>query len=487
MKMVRRWLQWFQELTLRGKLVAAFVVWGALALGVTAGYLAVRFGALAAVLGPSQATHVREILGEMAWLVLGLLLATVVFGISVSRSILHPLSALARAVREVKPGASHLPLPPVLTREGDLWELTQAFDHMAYALSERDAQLQLTLRERERQIAELAAISRFAEGCAQFRDGAELYQHLTSHMAQAVDAEVCFILLYEKGSNEMVAQAPGYGMTDEVVATIRYQVTPEIRAVWDFKTQGPLLCNDPQSDQRLVQSLIRPLGFYNLVLVPFYFQGRVTGLIVVANKPKWLTHEDGRLLSVFANHTSLAVANLRFYREIQQLAIRDGLTGLYNYRYCRAQIDRAVQQARRYNAPLSLLLLDIDNFKTYNDSYGHLKGDLILKEIAGLLTAHTRGADLVARYGGEEFVIVLPEIAAEQAHSVADKIRQVIEEHPFALEAGELPQTLTISVGVASSDGTCSADAIIQRADEALYRAKESGKNRVVGSTASSS
>jgi diguanylate cyclase (GGDEF)-like protein len=293
-------------------------------------------------------------------------------------------------------------------------------------------------------------------------------------------------LLYEKGSNEMVAQAPGYGIADVVVTTIRYQVTPEIRAVWDFKFQGALLCNDPQSDPRLVQELIRPLGFYNLVVVPFYFQGRVTGLIVVANKPKWLTHEDGRLLSVFANHTSIAVANLRFYQEIQQLAIRDGLTGLYNYRYFRAQIDRTVQLARRYNSPLSLLLLDIDHFKTYNDSYGYLKGDLILKEIAGLLTAHTRSADLVARYGGEEFVILLPEIGSEQAHSVADKIRQVVEEHPFALEAGELPQTLTVSVGVASSDGTWSADAIIQRADEALYRAKEAGKNRVVGSSASS-
>lgn len=485
--MLRRGLQWFRGMTLRGKLVAAFVVWGVLVLGVTAGYLAVRFEALTAVLGPSRVTHIRGILGEMVWLALGLLLATAVFGVYVSRFILWPLSALARAVREIKPGASHVPLPPVLTREGDLWELTQAFDHMAYALSERDAQLQLTLRERERQIAELAAISRFAEGCAQFRDGMELYQHLTSQMARAVGAEVCFILLYEKGSNEMVAQAPGYGMADAVVTTVRYQVTPEIRAIWDFKTQGALLCNDPQSDPRLVQELISPLGFYNLVVVPFYFQGRVTGLIVVANKPKWLTHEDSRLLWVFANHTSIAVANLRFYQEIQQLAIRDGLTGLYNHRYFRAQIDRAAQHAHRYHSPLSLLLLDIDNFKTYNDSYGHLKGDLILKEIAGLLTAHTRSADLVARYGGEEFVVVLPEIGPEQAHSVADKIRQVVEEHPFALEAGELPQTLTVSVGVASSDGTWSADAIIQRADEALYRAKEAGKNRVVGSTASSS
>jgi diguanylate cyclase (GGDEF)-like protein len=244
------------------------------------------------------------------------------------------------------------------------------------------------------------------------------------------------------------------------------------------------LCNDPQSDQRIVRELIRLLGFYNLIVVPFYFQGRVTGLIVVANKPRWLTHEDARLLSVFANHTSIAITNLSFYQEIQQLAVRDGLTGLHNYRYFRQQIDRIVQQARRYGSPLSMLMIDLDNFKTYNDSYGHLRGDMILKEIAALLLAHTRASDLVARYGGEEFAVLLPETGEEHAHSVGEKIRQVIEEHPFALAAGELPKSLTISVGVASSSAEPSADSLIQKADVALYRAKEAGKNRVVISEA---
>ena len=484
--MDRRWLRWFREMPVRHRLIAAFVAWAVLVLGVAAAYVAIRLQAITVGLTPARLTQLEDIFSGFLWLALGLSLATLAFGVYVSRSILRPVSALARAVREVRPGAAHLPLPPVLARESDLWELTQAFDHMAHALGERDAQLQQTLRDRERQIDELAAISRFAEGCAQFQNGEELYRHLTRQMAGAVAAEVCFILLYEKGANEMVPQVPGHGLADEVVASIRYAVTPEIRSAWDFKAQGALLCNDPQSDQRIVQELIKPLGLYNLVVVPFYFQGRVTGVIVVANKPRWLTHEDSRLLSVFASHTSIAVANLRLYQEIQQLATRDGLTGLYNYRYFRAQIERSAQQARRYGFPLSLLLLDIDDFKTYNDTYGHLKGDLILKEIAGLLIAHTRGADLVARYGGEEFVILLPEIGHQQACAVGEKIRQVIEEHPFALDNGELPKHLTVSGGVASSDGA-SVDGLIQRADEALYRAKEAGKNRVAASAAPSS
>ncbi len=482
--MVRKGIVRLRELTLRSKLVAAFATWTIFVLLLTSGYVIVRFGALTEGLSPARLMQSQDVLGAMLWLAGALSVATLIFSVVVARAILHPVSALARAVREVKPGASHIPLPPVVTRDRDLWEVTQAFDQMAYALSEREAALQQTLRDRERQLYELAMIARFVEGCAQFRDGDELYRHLTSHIAQAAHAEVCFILLYDQASNRMVAQTPGYGIGPEQVATVTYQVTPDIRAAWDFKTQGALLCNDPQSDQRIVRELIRPLGFYNLIAVPFFYQRRVTGLIVVANKPRWLTHEDARLLSVFANHASIAVANLSFYQEIQQLAVRDGLTGLYNYRYFRQQIERIVQHAKRYGSPLSMLMIDLDNFKTYNDSYGHLKGDLILKEVAALLLAHTRASDLVARYGGEEFAVLLPETSEEHAHSVGEKIRQVIEEHPFALTAGESPKSLTISVGIASSSGDTSADVLIQRADEALYRAKEAGKNRVVMSKA---
>jgi diguanylate cyclase (GGDEF)-like protein len=474
-------------MTLRSKLIAAFAGWTCFVLVVTAGYVVARFGALTDVLASFGQMQPREALNDFVWLAGVLALATMVFVWVVSRDILRPIAALASAVRGMKPGSSHIPLPPLVTRDHDLWELTQAFDQMSFALAEREATVQQALRDRDRQLHELAAIADFVEGCARFQDGDELYRHLTTHIAEAVGAEVCFVVRHDKTSNEMAAQAPGYGVGDAELASVRYAVTPEIRSAWDFKAQGVLLCNDPQSDQRILRDLIRPLGLYNLVAAPFYFQGRVSGLIVAGNKPKWVTHEDGRLLSVFANHAAMAIANLSFYQEIQQLAIRDGLTGLHNYRYFRQQIGHRVQHARRYESPLSLLMIDLDNFKRYNDTYGHLKGDQILKEVAALLLAYTRSADLVARYGGEEFVILLPESGEDQAHNVAEKIRQVVEAHPFTLEAGELPQSLTISVGVASSIGEWSADSLIQTADDALYRAKASGKNRVVTSNASSS
>ncbi|MFZ5862646.1 MAG: diguanylate cyclase [Nitrospirota bacterium] len=485
--MLRRWVNRLNEMTLRNKLIAAFAGWTCFVLLVTAGYVVARFGALTDVLAAFGQMQPRAALNAVMWLAGVLALATVAFAWVVSRHILRPIAALASAVRNITPGSSHIPLPPVVTRDRDLWEVTQAFDHMSFALAEREAVMQQALRDRDRQLHELTVIGRFGEGCARFQEADELYRHLTTHIAEALGAEICFVLRYDKSSHDMVAQVPGYGVRDDHLAAVRYRVTPEIRAAWDFKGQGVLVSNDPQSDPRIIHELTRAFGFYNMAAVPLYFQGRVSGLIVAANKPKWVTHEDGRLLSVLANHAAMAIANLGFYQEIQQLAIRDGLTGLHNYRYFRQQLARSVQHARRYESPVSLLMIDLDNFKRYNDTYGHLKGDQILREIAALLLAYTRSADLVARYGGEEFVILLPEIDQRQAHNVGEKIRQVVEAHPFTLTAGELPQSLTISIGIASSLGEWSAETLIQTADDALYRAKASGKNRVVTSDAASS
>jgi methyl-accepting chemotaxis protein len=165
-RVVRR----LREMTLRSKLVTAFAAWTILVLALTAGYVVLRFGALTAGLSPARLIQSQEALSALWWLAVALAAATVIFAVVVTRAILHPITALARAVRAVKPGAAHVPLPPVVTRDRDLWELTQAFDQMAYALAERDASLQHALRERERQLNELAMIARFVEGCAQFQD-----------------------------------------------------------------------------------------------------------------------------------------------------------------------------------------------------------------------------------------------------------------------------------------------------------------------------
>lgn len=166
---------------------------------------------------------------------------------------------------------------------------------------------------------------------------------------------------------------------------------------------------------------------------------------------------------------------------LQRLAITDGLTGLYNYRYFWEQLYQEVNRAKRHNLRVSLLMLDIDFFKHYNDTHGHPAGDDVLVTIAKLLKDNIRNIDIPARYGGEEFSIILVETDKQAAHFVAEKIRALIEEYPFQYEDGQPNARLTVSIGVSTypEDGD-SAEALINKADQRLYRAKQEGKNKVI-------
>lgn len=329
---------------------------------------------------------------------------------------------------------------------------------------------QHAVREEARYRRELDAVARFAEQCTQFNNAEDLYRSLTRQMARVVDSNMCFVMLYERATNDMVAQGPAYGVADHVIKTIRYAVTPAIKAGWDFGTQGSLLSNDPQGDQRVVRDVVRRLGLFNCAVVPFFFQGRVTGLVVAANKPKWFTYEDVRLLTAFSSYMSLTVANLQLHQEVRR-TIRDNLTGLYNARYLRAQLERTVQYAKEKGLPVSLLTVAINEFQSCMDLYGRPTGDRILKELAGFLVPLVGSRGFVARQGSDEFAVLLSDTNREEAEVVAEKIRSAIEDQRFAVETG-IPVELTVTVGVASATAPTSADALVQASQDALRRSK---------------
>ena len=164
-----------------------------------------------------------------------------------------------------------------------------------------------------------------------------------------------------------------------------------------------------------------------------------------------------------------------------QLAITDGLTGLYNYRYFKEQLSQEVIRAKRHNANISIAMIDIDFFKNYNDTHGHPAGDLVLKKIADLLHNNIRKIDVAARYGGEEFSLVLVETDKQAASFVANKIKNLIEEQKFDYEETQPNGKLTISMGIATfPDDAITPDELVNKADQRLYRAKKAGRNRVV-------
>ena len=168
-----------------------------------------------------------------------------------------------------------------------------------------------------------------------------------------------------------------------------------------------------------------------------------------------------------------------------EMAITDALTGLYNRRYMESHLGALVEQAAARGKPLTALVLDIDYFKSINDTYGHDAGDDVLREFATRIKKSIRGIDLACRLGGEEFVIVMPETDMAVATIVAERLRRRIASEPFAIQQGTKRIEVTISIGIATLDtADDNAATILKRADQALYRAKRDGRNRVVADAA---
>jgi diguanylate cyclase (GGDEF)-like protein len=187
---------------------------------------------------------------------------------------------------------------------------------------------------------------------------------------------------------------------------------------------------------------------------------------------------DGDLLkigrTIFKFLTGGNIEN-SYHEEIYRLTTVDGLTQIYNKRYFLETLGRELSRSTRYRRPLSLVMFDIDHFKNINDSYGHLAGDAVLKQLATTIRLKIRREDVFARYGGEEFSILLPEIDITNARKIGEKVRKLVEKGTFTFEEARIP--VTISLGVAAAEGNEEPTALIKRADEKLYEAKNDGRN----------
>ncbi|UCE04598.1 MAG: sensor domain-containing diguanylate cyclase [bacterium] len=204
-------------------------------------------------------------------------------------------------------------------------------------------------------------------------------------------------------------------------------------------------------------------------------------LSLYRNKINAFSKEERVLFKKISLEIAKVLDKSLLFQHTKELSITDDLTGLYNRRYFNQRFEREVQRAKRYRRPLSILMVDIDYFKNYNDINGHLLGDEVLKKVAILLESNLRKADIVARYGGEEFVILLPEINKSHADQVAEKLRRTIELKHFPKEQYQPNKNLTISIGLATlPDHSINSRELIEFADRALYRAKAEGRNRVI-------
>jgi diguanylate cyclase (GGDEF)-like protein/PAS domain S-box-containing protein len=219
-----------------------------------------------------------------------------------------------------------------------------------------------------------------------------------------------------------------------------------------------------------------PDGAY--MCVPLLVHGEALGLLYLGLAPGAGPGDDvRRLVRTFGELIKLSLSNLRLRGALRNQATHDTLTGLYNRRYLDEMLAREVQRAARTKSPLSVVMLDIDHFKTFNDTWGHDAGDHVLKEFAAILRSAIRSSDVVCRYGGEEFVLVLPDAEAAGAAMRLEKIRQGIQQHPMTFGGKSLP-SVTVSAGVAQqSDVGTNAEELVAAADRALYSAKSMGRD----------
>ncbi len=254
-------------------------------------------------------------------------------------------------------------------------------------------------------------------------------------------------------------------------------------AGWVAREGKPLLVPDVSLDPRFSDKFDKVSKFKtrSVVCVPLKTRGKSLGVIELVNKveDESFGEEDLLLLTTLADYTAIAIENALLFDKVQELTITDDLTRVYNSRYMHRFLDYEIERAKRYHYKLSMIFMDLDYFKDINDRYGHICGSKLLVEVARLILANIRTADIVCRYGGDEFVVLLPAAPKDKARIVADKLRRAIKETKF-LKEEKIDCTLTASIGVACfPDDAKDKLELIHLADQAMYRVKNTTRDGV--------
>ncbi|GAB3316747.1 diguanylate cyclase [Luteimonas notoginsengisoli] len=325
--------------------------------------------------------------------------------------------------------------------------------------------------ELEHKSADLRALSRYGgmlQGCV---DPQEALQ-LTSRLLSTLRPGTAGTIYRMRNSQDYAEAAIHWGRHS---ATSAESLLPE--ACWALRRNQPNLSPDAAHSHCPHVSGVQHDGVAT-ACVPLMAQGAQIGLLYLSDDDDgFLARMD--IIEAAAEQLSMALSNLSLRERLQLQSIREPLTGLFNRRYLEESATRELARCARRDLPLSLMMLDVDHFKAFNDVHGHAGGDAVLAQFGKLLAEHSRGEDIACRYGGEEFTLILPEAPPAAALQRAEAIRSAVEAMRVQHMGHDLPP-VTVSIGVASfpADGN-TPDALLRVADAALYRAKHNGRNCV--------
>jgi len=348
---------------------------------------------------------------------------------------------------------------------------------------------QLTLRHRDVAMDkdDLFSVLSILKAVSAERRAHDILFVFVEQIARAVRMDRCSVVRVWGGEQRghVLASHEDESITDLAIDLRKY---PELRRA--METRQKVIINDTRRDPltRPFFEDIAKADIQSVIVIPVVLFDQNVGsfLLRAARRTGTFSLREISFCEIVAEAAANALERAHLFESIQKanerlevLAITDGLTGLYNHRYFRQRLEEEFERARRYSLPLSCMIMDVDNFKKFNDTYGHLQGDAVLRGVAACGLQTTRKSDIVARYGGEEFVVIMPQTGLDGASAEAERVRKEICEWPFE---GVPKGTVTVSIGVSVFDRESMPDceALLRIADDALYQAKREGKNRVV-------
>jgi len=332
---------------------------------------------------------------------------------------------------------------------------------------------------------DLILLLELAENISAIRNPMTILHLIVDKMAGMVGNARCSIVSINNEGVPFVKASSDLALHEDIKLELcRY---PEISKALNSKQ--PVIINDIKNDPLMdsVRTQIKGLNFNSIVVIPVIKKESVIGtflLRMASPLSDGVTKRIHKLCQLVANLSANALETAILFERTQtaqeffeEMAIRDGLTKLYNHQHFYSCLEKEFSRASRYDTPLSLVFFDIDNFKRINDNYGHTHGDMVLGKIGQLTNSIARQSDIPARYGGEEFAVILPNTPSEGALEVANRLGSIIREHQFEGLDGE---QVTISSGTSTfiENNVQSCDQLVQLADKAMYNAKLLGKDR---------
>ncbi len=436
--------------------------------------------------------------------ILAMILVLVLAGLMILRQVFDRFFAVASFMKRAENG--EIVSMAVQKDTAELQDISLSFNNIM-------VKLQNTTDDLGRRILELFVIKELTEIANQQRDVDGLLIALLNKAMSVTKSQIGSV--FEVGSDGNRLRLVGFRGPGEGPAKDAFISVEDSLMKFVVTEKKNLLVRDIEKDPRTLRPNLARYGQPSFLSMPIFIEDKVAAVINLAHKEtaKPFDGEDEQILSIMLGEISFAIENARLRMRIEEnlkalqrhaadlerevaerkrieenlrenekrymeLSITDGLTGLYNRRHFYSQLETEIERSLRYGRSLSLLLLDIDDFKVFNDAYGHLEGDKVLVRMAETIRKTLRRMDSVYRYGGEEFVVLLPETSGEQGVTIAERIRSEFGKKIFS-PAGDGEVRVTASIGVAQFIPGEELEVFVKRADDNMYRAKETGKDRV--------